>query len=209
MNFIIKSVEEKLYYNDDMKDDVLKYLSTPSGISKGCLSIEASIDNILIICEHLLFRFVRSGGVFLAPDKKNKGYSGLNVVGNYMNDDDDGTDIKYQNPTNKTRGWCYLLSGTLHRFFYKDWDMYRTECKLIEGDFHWWLQDKEGNIIDLTEEQYILNGIHNCRDGGKKKGPLGLSYGVKTRNIASIILKELCNEPFDIDEIRVTGYITQ
>ena len=105
-----------------------------------------------------------------------------------------------------------MLSGTLHRFFYKEWDMYRNECKLIDGDYHWWLQDKEGNIIDLTEEQYILNGIHNCRDGGKKKGPLGLSYGVKTRNIASIILKEVFfnfSEPFDINEIRVTGYITQ
>ena len=67
----------------------------------------------------------------------------------------------------------------------------RNECPLANGDYHWWLQDKEGNIIDLTEEQYILNGIHNCRDGGKKKGPLGLSYGVKTRNIASIILKEV------------------
>ena len=80
MNFIIKSVKGKLYYNNDMKDDVVNYLSAPSGISKGCLSIEASIDNILVICEHLLARFVRPGGVFLAPDKKWKGYSGLNVV---------------------------------------------------------------------------------------------------------------------------------
>ena len=207
MTFLITSSKEKILLDDEIKEGIYTKMECPNGIKEGCLSIDCSLNNILSICEYLMFRFVSTGGVFLAPDKEVMKYSGLNVVGSYMNEDDDRTDVKYQNPTNKTRGWCYLLSGTLHRFFYKEWDMYRTECKLNDEDYHWWLQDKKGNIIDLTQEQYILNGIHNCREGGKKKGPMGLSYGVKTRNIAITILKDLCIEPFDINAIKPTGYL--
>ena len=56
-----------------------------------------------------------------------------------------------------------------------------------------WLQDKEGNVIDLTQEQYTVNNVYNCREGGKKIKPCGLSWGVKTRNIAFITAKELTN----------------
>ena len=184
MSFIITSVRGKLHYNDNAIDNIPHCLPTPLGINDGCLSIDASINNILIISEYLLHRFVRPGGVFLASDKKWGGYTGLNVTRRYLID---------RSPDNITRGWCYLLSGAMHRFFYKEWDIYRTKCKLDDTDFHCWLQDKEGNVIDLTQEQYIVNNVYNCREGGKKIKPCGLSWGVKTRNIAFITAKELTN----------------
>ena len=95
--------------------------------------------------------------------------------------------VMYQNIENKTRGWCYLAVGTLHRFFWRDTNLYRCKCQLIKGDYHWWLQDKKNNVIDLTEDQYHKNGIMNPRKNGKKSSSLNLSYSEKTRNMACLI----------------------
>ena len=212
MPFLITSSKGRIFLDDEMKDQIYPIIECPIGIQKGCLSLDGSLKNILSICEHLMQRFVRAGGVFHAPDAKWKGYTGMNVVKKYGKLDSIGDlnwfseDVKYQNPSNITRGWCYLLSGTLHRFFFKDWNLMRNECPLANGDYHWWLEDKEGNIIDLTEEQYVLNDIHNCREGGYKRGPLGLSYSVKTRNMAFIVVNDLCGSPVDVDVISVSGY---
>ncbi len=212
MPFLISSAKGRLFLDEEMKDQVLPVLQCPAAIDKGCLAIDSSIGNILSICEHLLYRFVRAGGVFRQPNPKWRGYQSMNVVKRFGKLDEIGDlnwfsdDVEYQNPSNITGGWCYLLSGTLHRFFFKDWDLYSNSCPLANGDYHWWLQDKEGNTIDLTEEQYVLNDIHNCREGGYKRAPLGLSYSVKTRNMAFTILNDLCGAPVDINVISATGY---
>ncbi len=212
MPFLISSAKGRLFLDEEMKDQILPTLKCPPGIKKGCLAIDSSMENILSICEHLLYRFVRAGGLFSEPNNQWKDYTTLNVIKRYGKLDEMGDltwfseDIKYQNPSSITRGWCYLLSGTLHRFFFKEWDLYTNSCPLVNGDYHWWLQDKKGNVIDLTEEQFILNDIHSCREGGYKRDPLGLSYSVKTRNIAFTILNDLCGEPVDINIISVTGY---
>ena len=212
MPFLITSAKGRLFLDEEMKDQILPILQIPAGIKKGCLAIDASIENILSVCEHLLYRFVRAGGIFQGPNEKWRSYTSMSIVKGYGKLDEMGDlnwfseDMKYQNPSIITRGWCYLLSGTLHRFFFKDWDLYRNSRPLANGDYHWWLQDKQGNVIDLTEEQYILNDIHNCREGGYKRGPLGLSYSVKTRNMAFTILNDLCGDPIDINIISVTNY---
>ena len=212
MPFLITSAKGRLFLNEEMKDQILPALKLPPGINKGCLAIDASMNNILSICEHLLYRFIRAGGIFIGPNKKWRSHTSLNIVKGFGKLDEMGDlnwfsdDMKYQNPSIITRGWCYLLNGTLHRFFFKEWDLYRNSRPLINGDYHWWLQDKKGNIIDLTEEQYILNDIHNCREGGYKREPLGLSYSVKTRNMAFTILNDLCGDPIDINVISVTDY---
>jgi len=212
MPYLISSAKGRLFLDEEMKDQVLPALECPRDINKGCLAIDSSMANILSVCEHLLWRFIRAGGVLLESNEKWRGTTSLNVVKRYGKLDEMGDlnwfsdDMKYQNPSVITKGWCYLLSGTLHRFFFKEWDLYRNSRPLVNGDYHWWLQDKEGNIIDLTEEQYVLNDIHTCREGGYKRGPLGLSYSVKTRNMAFTILNDLCGAPIDINLISVTGY---
>ncbi len=200
-----------MFLDNEMKDQIGPYLKCPSGITRGCLSMEGSIENILVICEHLLYRFVRAGGIFRQPTK-DLDHPSLNIVRRFGKLDSMGDinwfseDVKYRNPSKLTGGWCYLLSGTLHRFFFKEWNLKRNSRPLQNGDYHWWLEDFHGNIIDLTEEQYIINGIDNCRVGGYKREPLGLSYSVKTRNMAFTVLNDLCGNPIDINNINVSNY---
>tara|TARA_Y100001970_G_scaffold294164_1_gene447838 strand:+ start:16532 stop:17173 length:642 start_codon:yes stop_codon:yes gene_type:complete len=211
MPFKVSSRKSRLYLDDEMKDQIGPYLACPIGIDKGCLSIEPDLQNILVICEHLLYRFIRTGGVFRQP-REDMANPSMNVIRKYGKLDKMGDinwfseELKYKNPSIITGGWCYLLSGTLHRFFFKSWDLYRNSRPLSNGDYHWWLQDKEGNIIDLTEEQFSINKIPNCRLDGYRSKPLGLSYSVKTRNMAFTVLNDLCGSPIDINVISVSGY---
>ena len=211
MPYKVVSKNSRLFLNDEMKDQIGPFLRCPENISKGCLSIEPSVQNILVICEHLLYRFIRTGGIFQNSDASEinpsydfvRKYGKLDSFGdlNWFNND-----LEYKNPSKITRGWCYFLSGTLHRFFFKSWDLFTNEQPLINGDYHWWLEDKNGNIVDLTEEQFLKNNILNCRSNGYRREPLGLSYSVKTRNLAFTILNDLCGAPVDINLISVSGY---
>ena len=130
--------------------------------------------------------FIQRGGLdYRQEDDK---FISLNVAKKYQSlKGEYDNNMVYQNIENKTRGWCYLAVGTLHRFFWKDTDLYRSKCQLIKTDYHYWLQDKKNNVIDLTEDQYHKNGIMNPRNNGKKVGPMGYSYGRKTRNMACLI----------------------
>ena len=210
MGYLISSKDGRLLVDGVLQDQVPHKLNPPDGITKGSLSLPANKENILTLCDYLLLRFVSAGGVFLNKDDKWDGYPTLNVVNKYQLVDSAKLEKQralYQSPENKSRGWCYLLSGTLHRFFYKEFDLYRTECRMIDNDYHWWLQDSNDNIIDLTEEQYLINQLKDCRIGGKKSSPLGYSYSVKTRNIAYTLVNELCgNGIIDINKIQLRGY---
>ena len=42
--------------------------------------------------------------------------------------------------------------------------------------YHWWVQDIEGNIIDLTSDQYTSIGKVPPYDKGEKSGMLGFDY---------------------------------
>ena len=211
MPFILNSRDGRLFLNGETMDQVPPFLECPVGISEGTLAMEASKKNILTICDHILYRFMRSGGIFHNDSKWLKNTS-IGVVKKYGNLDADGDidifkdDPEYKFPNKVTRGWCYLVSGALHRFFYRDFDLFNNQNPLINGDYHWWLQDKEKNIIDLTEEQYILNDIYNCRLNGVKSKPLGSLYSIKTRDLAFTIVNDLCREGVDIKKILISNY---
>ena len=184
-----------------------KELFKPSpNYANGDLSTEATFENLYGICETLMELFVRPMGMQLSD--WGYGYPTLDVVKKHR----DGTLPYKRSKKNLTRGWCYLLSGALHRFFYADYDLYKVVCPLDKSgkDYHWWLQSKCGqHVIDLTQEQYLLRGITDVRKDGKKIGAMRGSYGIKTRNIAYVVANHLAPESVDVERIQVTGYAKQ
>ena len=183
----------------------------------GDLSVEASTKNIHAVCESLLALFVRPHGMQLKdhPDWEWN-YKTMDVVRKYTN----GTYPPKRSDKNLTRGWCYLVAGALHRFFFHRYDLYKVKCPLTptgldpknkpyKQDYHWWLESKcRKYVIDLTEEQYLNVGIENIRDGGWQLGPMGAqSYGLKARNIAYIVATHRYPDAIDFRKIPSTGYI--
>ena len=170
----------------------------------GDLSTVATLQNIFGVCQTMMKLLVKPMGMQLQNWKH--GYPTLDVVKKHR----DGTLPYKRSKKNLTRGWCYLVSGVLHRFFYKNYDLYKVPCCLDPNkrDYHWWLESKCRNyVIDLTEEQYLKVGVHNIRENGVKTSRLGHSYGMKTRNMSYFVATQL--EKYDvvqIDDIQHTKY---
>ena len=69
---------------------------------------------------------------------------------------------KYHETNKKNRfyGHCHNASGCLYMFFRsQNMHMYRaydekTSKQLNENFYHWWIVDKDSQIIDLTSSQY-------------------------------------------------------
>ena len=174
--------------------------------SNGNLSTDTSEHFIFGVCESLLELFVRPMGLSLDRDPKWGGYINMDVVKKHR----DGTLPYKRSKNNLTRGWCYLLSGTLHRFFYEKYDLYKVKCPFDKSgkDYHWWLESKcRKHVIDLTEEQYLRRGITDIRKDGKKNNPMGHSYGMKTRNMAFLVATHLAPDAIELSAIRSTGYV--
>ena len=115
----------------------------------------------------------------------------------------------FRGPRNLTRGWCYLASATLHRFFYKEFDLYRGDCEYDEGDFHWWLQNASGDVIDLAEEQYRISKIYELRKNGKKKSSFpALSYPARGGNLAWKLAEYVSASSINYEDVpkRLKGY---
>jgi len=79
-----------------------------------------------------------------------------------------------RNTSNPTFGHCHTVSGVLYKLFgSKQVKMYRG----FDGEiYHWWVQDIDGNIIDLTADQYYSVGKQPPYDVGEKAGMLGFDY---------------------------------
>ena len=213
---LISTKQGKLFKDGELIKSASFQLFQPSGkFETGDLSIEASPKNIYSVSESLLELFIRPKGMILKDWKW--GYPTLDVVGKFK----DGTYPPKRSDTNLTRGWCYLIAGSLHRFFYRKYDLYKVDCPLTptginpktkepyKKDYHWWLESKcRKYVIDLTEEQYLNVGIENVRDGGVKRSPLGgASYGLKTRNMAFIVATHRYPDAVDFPSIQTTGYV--
>ena len=98
----------------------------------------------------------------------------------------------------------------MHRFFHKNFDLYKVSCPLDKNmrDFHWWLESKCRNyVIDLTEEQYLNEGIKNIRDKGQITYSMGHSYGNKTKYMAYIIATKKSPDAVNIKDIKSSSYI--
>jgi len=165
----------------------------------GDLNLLATQDNILAVCQSVCTIFLQREGIKL-PKGYFDNYPGLDVTKQYKNipsdiDPEDEVALnQYRHSDNLTCGWCYLVSGTIHRFFYKYFDMYRCET---DNDYHWWLQNSNGDIIDLTYEQFIksdskYNRYYFRKQGHNRSRPddlTGVAQSVmkKTRNMSFIV----------------------
>jgi len=203
MTFFISSREGRLCVDGKRIPVPSTVAETPDGFGDdGNLSMPATQKNILAVSQLILDTFIIPMGARLESGESPEGYPGLDVVQKYQEKDDELVGESpflsrfrrfFRNQKNLTRGWCYLVSGTMHRFFFKDFDLYRSECSLDQNDHHWWLQNDAGDVIDLTEEQYRIFKIYKPRENGRKQGPMGQSYAVKTRNM-SVVIANLLTE---------------
>ena len=205
MSYLFSVKDRQVYLNEQAVGDTKEPSSFGTfgadNFNDGDLYLPATIENISSVADGRLF----------------VNYSKIKDGNQYKDGSGDvfSKDTRYQNVNNPTGGWCWFASGTLHRFFYKDFDLYKAVCKINPDTFHWWLQDKSGNVIDLTEEQYLINGIENIREGiirKQKSGeikpfrPLRTSYALKTRNMAYFLVRYFTEFDIPMNRIKVHNY---
>ena len=231
MSYLFSVKDRQVYLNEQAVGDTKEPSSFGTfgadNFNDGDLYLPATIENISSVANAFTHFFMNTGGQFIDPDffvDKNDrdgrlfvNYSKIKDGNQYKEGSGDvfSKDTRYQNVNNPTGGWCWFASGTLHRFFYKDFDLYKAVCKINPDTFHWWLQDKSGNVIDLTEEQYLINGIENIREGiirKQKSGeikpfrPLRTSYALKTRNMAYFLVRYFTEFDIPMNRIKVHNY---
>ena len=108
----------------------------------------------------------------------------------------------------KKNSKTFLISCFLISFFI--FDLYKVLCPLDKDmrDYHWWLESKCRNyVIDLTEEQYLNEGITNIRENGQITKSIGHSWGHKTKYMAYIIATKNLPDAVFIKDIKSSSYI--
>lgn len=96
-----------------------------------------------------------------------------------------------RNSCNPTFGHCHTAAGCLYKLFGpKAMHMHRG----FDGEiYHWWVVDKNGNIIDLTSEQYTSIGKVPPYEHGEKSGLLGFDYKKRVLILLDRVKSELDN----------------
>ena len=204
MDLFITSIKGNLVQNNKVLSNTKLFLPTTKYI-KGDLTTPASIKNIHSICESILEIFIRPMGCNIS-NKKISEINQIDIGNKYIN----GQCPPNRSKDNLTRGWSYLVSGVMHRFFYKNFDLYKVLCPLDKNmrDYHWWLESKCRNyVIDLTEEQYLNEGIINIRQNGLITQSIGHAYGIKTKYMAYIIASINSPSAVNIKDIKLSSYI--
>ena len=204
MDLFITSKRGKLVQNNNVLKNIKLFLPKAKFI-KGDLTTPASIKNIQSICESILEIFIRPMGLNII-DREILKLSNIDIGKKYTN----GECPPNRTEDNLTRGWSYLVAGVIHRFFHKNFDLYKVLCPLDKNmrDYHWWLESKCRNyVIDLTEEQYLIEGITNIRDNGQITMSMGHSYGDKTKYMAYIIATKNSPDSVNINDIESISYI--
>ena len=204
MDLFITSKNGNLLQNNKVLQNT-KLFSPKEKYINGDLTTPASIKNIHSISESILDIFIRPMGLNNS-DIEMLELSQIDIGKKYTN----GECPPNRSKDNLTRGWSYLVAGVMHRFFHKNFDLYKVLCPLDKNmrDYHWWLESKCRNyVIDLTEEQYLNEGIKNIRDKGQITKSMGHSYGNKTKYMAYIIATKNSPDAVLIKDIKSSFYI--
>ena len=204
MDLFITSINGELVQNNKVLKNI-KLFSPKEKYINGDLTTPASIKNIHSISESILEIFIRPMGLYIT-DREMLEICQIDIGDKYTN----GECPPNRSKNNLTRGWSYLVAGVIHRFFYKNFDLYKVLCPLDKNmrDYHWWLESKCRNyVIDLTEEQYLNEGITNIRDKGKITKNMGHSYGNKTKYMAYIIAIKNSPDAINIKDIKSISYV--
>ena len=204
MDLFITSQKGKLIQNNNVIKNIKLFIPKTKYI-KGDLTTPASIKNIHSICESILEIFIRPMGLII-DERAISELSKIDIGKKYTN----GECPPNRTEDNLTRGWSYLVAGAMYRFFHKNFDLYKVLCPLDKNmrDYHWWLESKCRNyVIDLTQEQYLNEGITNIRHKGQITKSMGHSYGNKTKYMAYIIATKNSPEAVNINDIKSISYI--
>ena len=188
---VLKPLTEGLFPSDQFCD--------------GDLSIPSTDRNILTVSQCFLDLYINPMG--LLQEKRSKGKKWLHSTLEIEKEFSEAIQIEesmhssketLNASTDQTRGWHLFAMHTLHRFFWKDFDCIRGTRKLEEtDDYHWWLENSSGDMIDLAEEQYRATKIPTIRDQGKKLKPLGHRYSATSRAMAHRITEVLSSHHYD------------
>lgn len=72
--------------------------------------------------------------------------------------------------TNPTKGFCYIASECLYHCYGKHNGFYPVRAKDEAGVTHWWLENKQGEILDITASQYTSIGLVPPYKKGRRGG---------------------------------------
>jgi hypothetical protein len=95
-----------------------------------------------------------------------------------------------RNSNNPMFGHCHTASGCLQKVFgTKNIKLYRALDD--EQIWHWWVVDVNGDLIDLTAEQYYSQGRNPPYNDGIKASILGFDYRKRVLRLLEKVTKEL------------------
>lgn len=95
-----------------------------------------------------------------------------------------------RNASNPMFGHCHTASGCLQKVFgTKTIKLYRALDD--EGIWHWWVVDMNGQLIDLTADQYYSQGRNPPYNDGQKASILGFDYRKRVLRLLDKVSKEL------------------
>jgi hypothetical protein len=109
---------------------------------------------------------------------------------------------KYHETNKKNRfyGHCHNASGCLYMFFRsQNMRMYRaydekTSKQLNENFYHWWIVDKNNQIIDLTASQYSQSHVKKLYKIGEKGNILGFNYKKRVKKLFNKVYSDLIGD---------------
>ncbi len=81
----------------------------------------------------------------------------------------------FENGRNPMYGHCHNASGCLYKIFGST-NVHLYRAKGEDEIWHWWVIDKNGTVIDLTESQYSKRKVKSLHSMGSKAGLLGFDY---------------------------------
>jgi hypothetical protein len=105
-----------------------------------------------------------------------------------------------QNKISKTYGHCHNVSGCLYMIFRsQNMHMYRaydekTSKQLNENFYHWWIVDKDSQIIDLTSSQYSQSYVKKLYKIGEKGSILGFDYKKRVKKLFNAVFNDLIGD---------------
>ena len=77
------------------------------------------------------------------------------------------TQFREMNLGNPMFGHCYHANQALY-YFFKDANLKAMSALCDVAGAHWWCEDVDGNIIDITSDQYYSVGTNPPYDKGKE-----------------------------------------
>ena len=122
MDLFITSKNGNLLQNNKVLQNT-KLFSPKEKYINGDLTTPASIKNIQSISESILDIFIRPMGLNIS-DRDMLELRQIDICNKYTN----GGCTPNRSKNNLTRGWSCLVTGVMHRFFHKNFDLYKVLC---------------------------------------------------------------------------------